>query len=138
LSRASSKLLIIDPVLGIVSTIGEKVEQMKSKFDKDEDIKILDWLTKTDYGPQQNDYIKRRQPGTGQWLLDSAEFQTWLKTERQTLFCPGIPGAGKTIITSIVVEHLQTDFQAKPTERVGKDFIKKDSNIGVAYLYCSF
>jgi hypothetical protein len=137
LSRASSKLLI-DPVLGVVSTIGEKVEQMKSKFDKDEDIKILDWLTKTDYGPQQNDYIKRRQPGTGQWLLDSAEFQTWLKTERQTLFCPGIPGAGKTIITSIVVEHLQTDFQAKPTERVGKDFIEKDSNIGVAYLYCSF
>ncbi|KAH8730689.1 nucleoside phosphorylase domain-containing protein, partial [Phaeosphaeriaceae sp. PMI808] len=86
---------------------------------------ILDWLTSTDYAPQQNDYIRRRQPGTGQWLLDSPEFQKWLNTENKTLFCPGIPGAGKTILTSIVVEYLQTDFQ-------------KDSNIGIAYLYCNF
>jgi len=54
------------------------------------------------------------------------------------LFCPGIPGAGKTIIASIVVEHLWTDFQQKSTKKAEKDFIKKDSSIGIAYLYCSF
>jgi hypothetical protein len=41
------------------------------------------------------------------------------------LFCPGIPGAGKTIITSIVVEHLLGKFQ-------------NDTSVGAAYLYCSF
>lgn len=98
---------------------------MRHKLDKGEDIKILNWLTPVDYGPQQTDYIRRRQPGTGQWLLDSLEFQTWLKTDKQTLFCPGIPGAGKTILTSIVVEELTTQFSNDPT-------------IGIAYIYCNF
>jgi hypothetical protein len=59
---------------------------------------ILSWLNAIDYGPQQSDHLRRRQPGTGQWLLNSAEFQTWLETDKQTLFCSGIPGAGKVLL----------------------------------------
>jgi hypothetical protein len=95
-----------------------------SKLDRDEAIKVLNWLTLVDYGSQQTDYIRRRQPGTGQWLLDSTEYQTWLATGKETLFCPGIPGAGKTILTSIVIDDLTTRF--------------KNDDIGVAYLYCNF
>src|SRR6266576_6486056 len=98
---------------------------MKSKLDRDKDLEILNWLTPIDYSPQQSDYIMRRQPGTGQWLLDSAEFQAWLKSDKQTLFCPGIPGAGKTILSSIVVDHLNVTFG-------------NDANVGIAYLYCSY
>jgi hypothetical protein len=88
---------------------------------------ILDWITPIDYAPQQSDFISRRQAGTGQWLLDSAEFMAWLQTGTQTLFCPGIPGAGKTILTSIVVEELITRFE-----------IETGGNIGIAYLYCNY
>jgi Cdc6-like AAA superfamily ATPase len=118
LSRAGSKFPVIDAVL-------ENVTHMKSKLERDEDMEILNWLTPIDYAPQQTDYIRRRQPGTGQWLLDSTEYQTWLKTNKQTLFCPGIPGAGKTILTSIVINELYTKFQ-------------NDATIGIAYLYCNF
>jgi Cdc6-like AAA superfamily ATPase len=69
--------------------------------------------------------MTRRQPGTGQWFLDSAEYQRWLETEKQTLFCRGIPGAGKTILTSIVIKDLNTRFQ-------------DDASIGIAYLYFNF
>jgi hypothetical protein len=86
---------------------------------------ILDWLTPIDYTPQQNDFITRRQEGTGQWLLDSEEFQTWLNTKEQTLFCSGIPGAGKTILAAIVVNDLTTRFINDPT-------------IGIAFIYCNF
>ncbi|KAM0425053.1 hypothetical protein ACHAPT_009612 [Fusarium lateritium] len=86
---------------------------------------ILDWLTEIDYGPRQSYHLKRRQPGTGQWLLNSPQFKTWIETEKQTLFCPGIPGAGKTILTSIVVEKLTAHFE-------------NDKNVGVAYVYCDF
>ena len=41
------------------------------------------------------------------------------------LFCQGIPGAGKTILTSIVVDNLVTRFHENP-------------NIGIAYIYCNF
>lgn len=78
-----------------------------------------------DYGLQQSDYLKRRQKGTGQWLLDSNEFQDWLSTSGQTLFCPGIPGTGKTILTSMVIDHLLTRFYS-------------NSDIGIAYIYCNY
>ena len=86
---------------------------------------VLNWLTQIDFVSQQNDFITRRQAGTGQWLLDSTEYQSWRETKKQTLFCPGIPGAGKTILTSIVVEELTTRFSNDPT-------------IGIAYIYCNF
>ncbi|KFY70028.1 hypothetical protein V499_09532 [Pseudogymnoascus sp. VKM F-103] len=86
---------------------------------------IVDWLTPIDFAPQQSDFIARRQEGTGQWLLGSNEFQIWLKQSKRTMFCPGMPGAGKTIIASIVVDHVYTTFQ-------------NDASIGVAYLYCNF
>ena len=41
------------------------------------------------------------------------------------LFCPGIPGAGKTILTSVVVHELTTRFE-------------NDKTIGIAYVYCNF
>jgi Cdc6-like AAA superfamily ATPase len=98
---------------------------IRSKLDKREDLEILNWITPIDYGPQQTDYIRRRQAGTGQWLLDSAEYRTWLNISKQTLFCPGIPGAGKTILTSIVIDDLSTRLQ-------------NDPSTGVAYIYCNF
>ncbi|RYP64225.1 hypothetical protein DL770_009235 [Monosporascus sp. CRB-9-2] len=109
----------------IVSRTEANVETVKSKLDTKEDFEILNWLTPIDYGPQHSDFFKRRQPGTGQWLLDSVEYQTWINMDKQTLFCPGIPGAGKTILTSIVVDDLSTRFQS-------------DRKTGFAYIYCIF
>lgn len=87
--------------------------------------KIFNWLTPSDYSVQQSRYIKMHEKGTGQWLLDSAEFKTWIETERQLLFCPGIPGAGKTIITALVVQNLSSRFAHDP-------------KVGVAYTYFNF
>ncbi|KAF2965989.1 hypothetical protein GQX73_g7572 [Xylaria multiplex] len=86
---------------------------------------ILDWITPIDYTAQQGDFINRRQLGTGKWLLDSVQFQAWTTTHSQTLFCPGIPGAGKTILTSIVVDNLHTRFGNNP-------------DVGIAHIYCNF
>jgi Cdc6-like AAA superfamily ATPase len=86
---------------------------------------ILDWLTPVDYSPQQHDLIRRQQEGTGQWFLRSPEFQTWLENNERSLFCPGIPGAGKTIIAAIVIDHLLAKSQHEP-------------HTGIAYIYCNF
>jgi len=86
---------------------------------------ILDWLTPIDYSALQSKLIARRQEGTGEWLLNSSEFGQWLTETKQVLFCPGMPGAGKTMITSIVIDSLYSKFQY-------------DDSIGIAYLYCNF
>jgi hypothetical protein len=105
--------------------IQEGVVELSRHQHDQERVTILNWLTPVDYAPQQNDCISRRQPGTGQWLLDSAEFKAWVETDKQTLLCLGIPGAGKTILTSVVVEILYTRFQ-------------DDLSVGIAYIYCNF
>jgi hypothetical protein len=86
---------------------------------------LLDWISPIDHGARQSDLISRRQEGTGQWLLDSNQFKTWMNGTEKTLFCPGIPGAGKTMLTAIVVELLQATFE-------------NDPSVGVAYFFCNF
>lgn len=105
--------------------LNDGIDQLNQGQDDRERQTILDWITSIDYGPQQSDFISRRQAGTGQWLLESAEFQDWLATENKTLFCPGIPGAGKTILTAVVIDDLTTRFS-------------NHSTIGIAYVYFNF
>lgn len=108
-----------------VNTIRETTAHTHARLERRGDVEILDWLTPVDFGSQQSDYIGKRQPGTGDWLLESEKFLTWLNTTNSTLFCPGIPGAGKTILTSVVVDFLLSKFANK-------------QGIGIAYIYCNF
>ncbi|KAL6799179.1 ankyrin repeat-containing domain protein [Trichoderma sp. SZMC 28013] len=116
----------------ILSDVQERIIDMSQNITKivqkqlDRELQsILDWITPIDYSSQQNDFIENRQAGTGEWLLNSEEFKNWISQKKQTLFCPGIPGAGKTIATSIVVSHLHEKSQEK-------------HDIGIAYLYLNF
>ncbi|RYC80736.1 hypothetical protein BFJ63_vAg16371 [Fusarium oxysporum f. sp. narcissi] len=122
----------IADIVSAITDVKEKVEDMSKDVHKllhgQDDQKhqaILKWLTPVDYAQQHNDFISRRQRGTGEWMLESAEFQAWLNADKQTLFCPGIPGAGKTIITAIVIDYLQSKF-------------RDNQSIGIAYIYCNF
>jgi Cdc6-like AAA superfamily ATPase len=101
------------------------VDRLNQQQDDEERLNILNWLTPIDYVLQQSDFIKRREPGTGQWLLNSSEFQTWLKANKQTLFCRGIPGSGKTILASVVIHELTSHFS-------------NDETFGIAYVYFNF
>ncbi|KAK5997071.1 hypothetical protein PT974_02423 [Cladobotryum mycophilum] len=116
---------IIMQVLDTGPKTEANVTRMKAELDSKNGPGVRNRLTPHDYRQQQKDYISRRQPGTGQWFLESREFLGWLTTSKQTLFCPGDPFTGKTILSSIVVEHLESMFH-------------KDLKIGIAYIYCNF
>ncbi|KAF2856939.1 hypothetical protein T440DRAFT_438129 [Plenodomus tracheiphilus IPT5] len=85
---------------------------------------LLDWISSSDHPAQQSDIIKRRQEGTGQWFLDAPEVARWLGDAKTTLFCPGIPGAGKTMVAAIAVDQLLDSAQ--------------NGAYGVAYVYCNY
>jgi Cdc6-like AAA superfamily ATPase len=84
----------------------------------------LEWISSTDYPAQQSDIVKRRQEGTGQWFLDAPEVAKWRNEAKATLLCPGIPGAGKTMIAAIAIDSLLKSV--------------RDSSVGVAYIYCNY
>lgn len=85
---------------------------------------LIAWISRMNFPAQQSDIIKRRQEGTGQWFLDAPEVARWLSKANETLFCPGIPGAGKTMVAAIAIDYLLNRFQS--------------STVGVAYVYCNY
>ncbi|KAH8707871.1 hypothetical protein HC256_010033 [Beauveria bassiana] len=106
-----------------IRTTSEVITDIESTVAKDGDDKILNWPTPTpiDYGSQYSDLLKVRQPGTGQWFLDSTQYQTWRTTQKQNLFSLSIPGSGKTIFISIVIDDLFYRFAS--VNDVGVAFI---------------
>ncbi|KAI4199316.1 MAG: hypothetical protein LQ350_004698 [Teloschistes chrysophthalmus] len=67
----------------------------------------LQWVSSLDFKLIQNDTLRRRHPDTGTWILKEPSFIAWVNGESNTLCCEGIPGAGKTIMAAIVVDHLK-------------------------------
>ncbi|KAF4472106.1 ankyrin repeat [Fusarium albosuccineum] len=101
-----------------ISETREEVGTLKFRSDREADRRILDWLTQVDYTSQQNGFMQQHQRGTGQWFLQSETFQTWLKARKATLFCPGMPGVGKTTMTAITIDHLRSKFGDDPSTSI--------------------
>ncbi|KAH8708531.1 hypothetical protein GQ44DRAFT_815540 [Phaeosphaeriaceae sp. PMI808] len=97
---------------------------IQSAADKASQRSLLEWISSSDYPAQQSDIIKRRQEGTGQWFLDAPEVARWLSEAKATLFCPGIPGAGKTMVAAIAIDYVLNSAQ--------------NSVYGVGYHACSY
>ncbi|KAF2175608.1 ankyrin [Zopfia rhizophila CBS 207.26] len=87
--------------------------------------KVAHWLTPVNFFAQQSDIIARRENSTGSWFLNSEEYKKWVGGREQTLFCPGRPGAGKTMMSSIVVDDLWKTFG-------------NNDRIGITCLFCSY
>ncbi|KAJ4330292.1 hypothetical protein N0V87_010137 [Didymella glomerata] len=68
--------------------------------------KICTWLSAPDPSTNYHKAHKQRQAETGLWLLHNARFAEWKGRTASRLWLHGIPGCGKTILSSTVIEHL--------------------------------
>ncbi|KUL92164.1 hypothetical protein ZTR_02447 [Talaromyces verruculosus] len=128
--RIDSYMILFSNVIArlngnVILAVKDGVDRLCQHQEDEEAQAILEWLTPIDYTAQQNDILGQREEGTGQWLLERDEFKSWASTKQQTLFCLGIPGAGKTTLAPIIIDHLEQKFHADP-------------DVGIAYIYCNF
>ncbi|KAI5800428.1 hypothetical protein DFH27DRAFT_82123 [Peziza echinospora] len=92
----------------------EKAEEKRQRHE------ILQWLCINGESNPSTDYekycaIRRGYPESGKWLAGCNEFQEWAfsgNTTLQLLWLYGIPGAGKTILSSYILEMLKMNTQA--------------------------
>ncbi|KAF1834241.1 HET-domain-containing protein [Decorospora gaudefroyi] len=68
--------------------------------------KICSWLSAPDPSTNYHKAHKQRQAETGLWLLESTKFAKWKESVASRLWLYGIPGCGKTILSSAIIEHL--------------------------------
>ncbi|KAL4963059.1 ankyrin repeat-containing domain protein [Aspergillus stella-maris] len=118
----------------IVTVTQAGVNQLVQAQDENHRREILSWLSPNTHDAKQADLFGRVQPGTGGWLLESDEYRRWddqshdgdqtvdmkKESDLRTLFCTGLPGSGKTFLSSIVVNELQR------------------SGDPLAFFYCNF
>ncbi|KAJ0133227.1 hypothetical protein HZ326_23694 [Fusarium oxysporum f. sp. albedinis] len=67
---------------------------------------IKDWLSPPDSSTNANHARKLRHEGTGEWCLNSAAFREWETGSRRHLWLYGLPGCGKTVLSTTILDHL--------------------------------
>jgi len=103
----------------------EEIRHVTTDVSAQQSKKVLEWLCPHDYSKQFNDNRARYLPGTGQWFLEHKTFLHWLNVSGScTLFCPGDPGTGKTILSTLAIENLRA-----------KDLYARAP---VLYLFCDY
>ncbi|KAL7904360.1 ankyrin repeat-containing domain protein [Trichoderma velutinum] len=65
------------------------------------------WLSPPDTSENYNNGIKQRHGDSGQWFLQSKEYSLWKSRPNSFLWLQGIPGCGKTVLSSIIVKDLE-------------------------------
>lgn len=125
--RLTKGILVYQPNQLSETTVAVKksLDRLNQGEDSQERLAILNWLSSFDHAAQQNDISAQRQADTGVWFLESPEFISWRSTRGETLYCSGIPGAGKTILSSIVVEELTKQF-------------RDDSSVCITHIYLNY
>lgn len=69
--------------------------------------KVYKWLQHTDPSPLHHLARKLYEPGTGDWMLRSPQWATWLEAKQRCLWVHGIPGAGKTVLMSYLITQVE-------------------------------
>ncbi|KAJ7806521.1 hypothetical protein B0H14DRAFT_1566647 [Mycena olivaceomarginata] len=77
--------------------VAENVTMTRMDMEQ-EKAEIVNWLSPINFFRRQADISQTRQLGTGKWLLADPHFQEWKSSSGRTLWCHGIPGAGKTYL----------------------------------------
>ncbi|KAJ9612098.1 hypothetical protein H2200_003693 [Cladophialophora chaetospira] len=71
------------------------------------------WLCPTDYSSDSGDlkkHLAARTAGTCHWLHERQAFREWYTSPvKSLLWLEGIPGSGKSVVTSSLIEHLSLD-----------------------------
>jgi Cdc6-like AAA superfamily ATPase len=121
----SSRLDCLPTIATDTRTARELIESLKASTDDSLQRHALStWLTHLDYSDRHRQISQSRLNDTGQWLLHDPTFLDWAHGSNQVLICTGVPGVGKTVTTSAVINSLLKEF-------------KEDATVAVIYVYCS-
>ncbi|KAI2464722.1 hypothetical protein F4781DRAFT_411946 [Annulohypoxylon bovei var. microspora] len=109
----------------------EEIQQIREnerrKFEVDQRVetdrrrlRVIQWLSSYSMETLQEKYKETRSicSDSGRWLINDPQFQNWLdpnQSLRPLLWINGKPGAGKTVLSSVIVEEARKVPQASTT-----------------------
>ncbi|KAJ0418603.1 ankyrin repeat-containing domain protein [Aspergillus carlsbadensis] len=82
------------------------------------------WLAPVNAAVNHNSATKLRHQGTGTWFVDGEPFKKWISEDNSFLWLHAIPGGGKTILASTIIDWIRQN--------------KEKPGVGLAYFYCDY
>jgi hypothetical protein len=89
------------------ATTKELHEDVHALQVQDKTKRILEWLSAPDPSTNYNKAFAQRHEGTGLWFIHGDIFKTWREQSNTVLWLYSIPGCGKTVLTSLIIHHLE-------------------------------
>ncbi|KAJ7613767.1 ankyrin repeat-containing domain protein [Mycena polygramma] len=105
-------------LLNTITDVGRKQEEYHNSVERDQ---MIEWYSPLNMFLRQADVFSAWEPGTGVWLLEHDLFREWKSGAGKALWCQGMPGAGKTVLASLITHTLQVETESE--------------NIGVGVIY---
>ncbi|GJN70066.1 hypothetical protein PLICBS_004118 [Purpureocillium lilacinum] len=103
----------------------EKSQKNLDAFEeRDRIAKVTSWLSPANVAASHKIATGLRHAGTGFWFLEGDTFHDWLSKDNSFLWLHAIPGAGKTVLTSTVINYLHANLQTQ--------------DVGLSYFYCDY
>jgi Cdc6-like AAA superfamily ATPase len=88
---------------------------IEESMQRDQREKIFRWLSPCEPSSNYNKANEQRFEGTGQWFFNSGVFESFKEGISPFLWLNGIPGCGKTVLSSSIIEDLQqSSSEASP------------------------
>ncbi|KAK1757126.1 hypothetical protein QBC47DRAFT_412452 [Echria macrotheca] len=117
--------------LALLADISEDVKIVKlatagvnQHLDDRQSAEVTRWLVHTNPTDIHNRSIKLYEERTGEWMLKSQEWKTYIGGSTRSLWIHGIPGAGKTILMSHLIDSI--------------DDHTRNASLFYSYYYCYF
>ncbi|KAL8967442.1 MAG: hypothetical protein Q9197_005429 [Variospora fuerteventurae] len=105
-------------------TLLERIDQKQQEaLDQKMRSSVLSWLSPLPMSQTHQTFSDRAEKGSGEWFLTDPTFMQWKGQERSRLWCWGIPGAGKTVMASIIINKLRQDRPEEVKSRIGITFV---------------
>ena len=88
------------------ASLAALIERSKTTDVNQRNDQILGWLAAPDPSSNHSKACRIKHPETGRWLLESLEYKTWKNNPASFLWIHGIPGCGKTVLCSTIIEDI--------------------------------
>lgn len=104
----------------------KSMEERSDEMNEQHFRELRTWLQGADF-EDDHDILRRAQiQGTGRWLFDNTQFKKWFDpmSKHTLLWMNGLPGAGKSVLASMVVDDIKDNTRTRNHPRK------------VLYFYC--
>ncbi|KAK4159498.1 hypothetical protein QBC43DRAFT_326990 [Cladorrhinum sp. PSN259] len=127
LHKSTLLLALTGDMMRDIKDIKAGIGRVEEALSRNERYEALAWLQSGTNNPTSMHLstYNNHEEHTNSWLLKWSVWQAWLESgvggmaARRSIWIHGIPGSGKSVMASFIIESIRESCQTKPTKRLG-------------------